>query len=89
MNDSRLDRIAEMAADGQVEKDQKMLVWIASDALREWVEFMEGFPFSDSEIGVVAVRLRAALRHAEIGNDGMARASFRLAGKAIEVVKNR
>lgn len=78
-----------MVVDGQAEKDQAMQVRIIRDAYREWAEFREEFPPTDTDVQVVAFRLRAALRHAEIGNWSMACGSLRLASQAIQVVNNR
>lgn len=89
MRDSRLDRIASSVADALVEADQTMQVRIVADALYEYVEFANEFGLGDGEIQIVTVRLRLALRHAEIGNRAMGRAALRLAHQELQQLIDR
>ncbi len=89
MNDSRLDRITETVVSAQGEKDRAWQVRFIKEALDEYAEFADEFPAGDNEVHRVKVRLRAAMRHAEIGNWHMAGASLRLAANEIGVVMSR
>ena len=89
MNDSRLDRIASLVSDAELETDLWMQRRIATDALDEYVELADEFPVTDSEIRLVVIRLQIAIRFTELGDWRSASWSLHLAGKAIETVKNR
>ena len=89
MRDSRLDRIAESVNDAVVQVDQAMQIRIVKEALSEYGAFSEEFGLGDGEVQIVLVRLRTALRHAEIGNRVMARAALRLASQELQVLIER
>ncbi len=89
MNDTRLDRIADLVSDAEVETDEVIQACLVGDALREYSDFADEFSVYDSEINVVTVRLKVALRAAQIGDLRSATASLRIAGNEIQVVKNR
>lgn len=89
MRDSRLTRIAAAVADAELETGLVLQRLIIGDALREWQEFAEEFPVSDDGVGVVTVRLTAALKAARVGDWRATAEALRLAAIEIQVVANR
>lgn len=89
MNDSRLDWVAELVSDARIEPDDAIQAMLTAEALREYRAFADEFSVYDGGINVVTVRLKLALRAAQMGDWRSASASLSLAGNEIQKVMKR
>lgn len=89
MIDSRLDIVAKTVIDAMTCQDRITQQLLAGEAVREWSEFAEEFPATDSLIGMVTTRLHVASSHLGIGDMPAARLSLQLAWNGIKAVQDR
>ena len=87
--DSRLDRVARTVAETMRCPDPVTQQLMAGEVVRDWAEFAQEFPVTDSLIGMVTTRLRVASSHLGIGDIWAARLSLQLAWNGIKAVENR